>query len=67
MAGNASDDNTVVISQTDESMNTVSENLEDDVSAEKDKEADLNVIDVDNIDSRKGLLRRLLLPALQRD
>ncbi|MCI73700.1 hypothetical protein A2U01_0094964, partial [Trifolium medium] len=43
-----SGDDTVVISQSDESLKTVSEHNE---SAEKDNNADLNVFDVDNLNS----------------
>ncbi|PNX88648.1 hypothetical protein L195_g044758 [Trifolium pratense] len=52
---NVFDDNTVVISQSDESIKTVSEHLEDEGSAKKDEDADLNVIDVDNLNSRESL------------
>ncbi|MCI46987.1 hypothetical protein A2U01_0068228, partial [Trifolium medium] len=51
MTDNISDDNTVVLSQSDESLKTVSENVEKDVSAEKNKVTDENVIDVDNLNS----------------
>ncbi|MCI64353.1 hypothetical protein A2U01_0085611, partial [Trifolium medium] len=36
-----------VNSHSDESMKTVSENLDHEKSAEKDKEADMNVVDLD--------------------
>ncbi|MCI91614.1 hypothetical protein A2U01_0112908, partial [Trifolium medium] len=35
MAGNVSDDNTAVISQSDESLNTVSKHLDNESPAEK--------------------------------
>ncbi|MCI95346.1 hypothetical protein A2U01_0116644, partial [Trifolium medium] len=40
---NWSEERTVANSQANESMNTISENLEDDVSTEKNKDADFNV------------------------
>ncbi|MCI49404.1 envelope-like protein, partial [Trifolium medium] len=39
-------------SQSDESLKTVSEHLEDIESAKKNNNADLNVVDVDNLTSR---------------
>ncbi|PNY01044.1 hypothetical protein L195_g024331 [Trifolium pratense] len=51
---NVFDDNAIVISQSDESIKTVSEHLEDQGSIEKDKDVDLNVIDVDNLNSRES-------------
>ncbi|MCI56754.1 hypothetical protein A2U01_0078005, partial [Trifolium medium] len=51
VTGDASDDDTIVLSQSDESLKTVSENVEKDVSAEKNKVTDKNVIDVDNLNS----------------
>ncbi|MCI59270.1 hypothetical protein A2U01_0080525, partial [Trifolium medium] len=51
LTGNVSDDNTVVISQSAESFKTVSEHLEESMSVEKNKDAEENVIDVDNLNS----------------
>ncbi|MCI59696.1 hypothetical protein A2U01_0080951, partial [Trifolium medium] len=51
MTGNNSGGNTIVNSHTDESMKTVSENLDHEKSAKKDKEADLNVVDLDDFTS----------------
>ncbi|MCI61880.1 hypothetical protein A2U01_0083137, partial [Trifolium medium] len=44
ITGNNSGDNTIANSHSDESMKTVSENLDHEKSAEKDKEPDLNVV-----------------------
>jgi hypothetical protein len=48
LTDNVSGDNTAVISQSDESLKTVSEHSE---SAEKYNNANLNVIDMDNLNS----------------
>ncbi|MCI87741.1 hypothetical protein A2U01_0109026, partial [Trifolium medium] len=44
-------EHTEVNSHSDESMKTISENLDHEKSAEKDKEADLNVVDLDDLTS----------------
>ncbi|MCI74077.1 hypothetical protein A2U01_0095341, partial [Trifolium medium] len=44
LTGNVSDDNTVVISQSAESLKIVYEHLEESMSVEKNKDAEENVI-----------------------
>ncbi|MCI18538.1 hypothetical protein A2U01_0039692, partial [Trifolium medium] len=60
--GNASDDNTVVNSQSDESMKTVSAHNEDDMSSEKDKDADMNIVDVDDLTSGERSIEKTPAP-----
>ncbi|MCI85845.1 hypothetical protein A2U01_0107124, partial [Trifolium medium] len=48
MIGNDTADNTGVLSKSDENLKTASEHIEKTVSADKDNDADENVIDVDN-------------------
>ncbi|MCI50254.1 hypothetical protein A2U01_0071498, partial [Trifolium medium] len=48
MIGNDTDDNTGVISKSDENLKTASEHIEKTVSVDKNNDADENVIDVDN-------------------
>ncbi|MCI06580.1 envelope-like protein, partial [Trifolium medium] len=64
MTGNVSDDNTVINSQSYESMKTVSAHLDDDMSAEKDKDADLNVIDVDDLVSGERSGKKTPVPSI---
>ncbi|PNY13323.1 envelope-like protein [Trifolium pratense] len=60
---NVSGDNIVVISQSDESLKTVSEHSE---SAKKDKNADLNLIDVDNLNYGESQVEKTLAPIAKR-
>ncbi|MCI94336.1 hypothetical protein A2U01_0115634, partial [Trifolium medium] len=64
--GDVSNDNTVILSQSDESLKTVSENVEKDVSAEKNKVADENVIDVDNLDSGESPAEKTIAPSISK-
>ncbi|MCH81159.1 envelope-like protein [Trifolium medium] len=64
MTNNVSDNNIAVISQSDESLKTVSEHLEDDESAGKDKDADLNVINVDNLNSGGSPAEKTSAPSI---
>ncbi|MCI71332.1 hypothetical protein A2U01_0092595, partial [Trifolium medium] len=51
MIGNDTDDNTGVLSKSDENLKTASECIEKIVSAGKNIDADEDVIDVDNLNS----------------
>ncbi|MCI83842.1 hypothetical protein A2U01_0105118, partial [Trifolium medium] len=64
VTGDASDNDTVVLSQSDEVLKTVSENFEKDVSADKSKEADENVIDVDNLNSGESPAEKTIVPSI---
>ncbi|MCI50654.1 hypothetical protein A2U01_0071898, partial [Trifolium medium] len=66
MTSNISDDNTVVLSQSSDSLKTVSEHVENNVSAEKNKDADENVINVDNINSGESPAEKTPTPSISK-
>ncbi|MCI87031.1 hypothetical protein A2U01_0108312, partial [Trifolium medium] len=55
-----------VLSQFDESLKTVSENVDKDVSYEKNKDADENVIDVDNLNSGESPAETIITPSISK-
>ncbi|MCI41979.1 hypothetical protein A2U01_0063213, partial [Trifolium medium] len=65
VTGNVSDDNTVVLSQSDENLKTVSEDIESD-GGEKNKVADENVIDVDNLISEESPAEKTIVPNISK-
>ncbi|MCI69601.1 hypothetical protein A2U01_0090864, partial [Trifolium medium] len=64
MTGNISDDNAVVLTQSDESLKTVSEHVENNISVEKNKDEDDNVIDVDNLNSEGSPAEKTVAPSI---
>ncbi|MCI40867.1 hypothetical protein A2U01_0062100, partial [Trifolium medium] len=64
MTGNIFDDNTVVLSQSDESLKIVSEHVENNMSAEKNKDEVENVIYVDNLNSRESPAEKTHIPSI---
>ncbi|MCH90078.1 envelope-like protein, partial [Trifolium medium] len=63
---NLSEEHTVVNSQSYESMKIVSSNNEDDLFADKNVNADMNVVDVDDLVSKERSIEKTHVPSIEK-